>query len=112
MSINRRTVYGKIVPAIAILLGLSYAFIDNEAVHRVLLIALAAAAALGWLAPAGGSEELASRRERREARHDLRAQRNASDGTPAQIPSAESGQPGPVLDGVPQDAVRRDEHPR
>lgn len=122
-SITRGTVYGRIVPALAILLGLSNAFIHVDAVHAVLLFALVAASALGWLAPGGRSpQELARREERRQARHerrqahqDLRSRRRAGQSIEPQagpLPPAQSGPMGPVLDGIPQDTIRGEERER
>ncbi|MCA0436870.1 MAG: hypothetical protein M9891_03965 [Austwickia sp.] len=91
-AINRRTVYGRIVPALAVLYGLSVAFTDVRALQSVLLFALIAAASLGWLAPAGCSTD-GRRREGREARREARAQRASG---------------GVVLEGTPQDTIRTD----
>lgn len=125
---NRTTVYGRIVPALAILLGLSYAFLDNEGIRRFLLFALAATAALGWLAPAPqrSPEQVAALQGRREQRHALRQQRRAArhdrqapgqpagqlpaDQAPGQPPAAQ-GQPGVVLEGIPQDRLPDDPRP-
>lgn len=127
-AFNRSTVYGKVVPALAILLGLSYAFIDIDAVHNTLLFLLAATAALGWLAPTPRSpEELSAAQQRRQARRDLRFQRRygqlpqQTPGQPAPGQPAPSGnqQPqgqaqfqGPVLDGIPQDKLGNEERER
>ncbi|QQS02309.1 MAG: hypothetical protein IPK37_08330 [Austwickia sp.] len=115
-ALSRQTVYGRIVPALAILLGLSYAFIDNEGVHRALLFALVAAAALGWLFRGDCSTaEGVARDQRRAARREMRAERR-SGGLPAQpgaTPTDSANGPvGPVLNGVPQDTVPGEEQRR
>lgn len=87
-------IYGRVVPVLGVLLGISWALGAPQPVRSVILGALIVCASLGWVF-GGGCK--GSRDERRAARWEARAERRGH--------APDSVSPAPEAEQTPQDRL-------